>query len=364
MLTPANPQANASVAPNVPPLPPDGPLFVVSLWRAGSSLLYALLNKHPDVALMYEADFVLLQPAFLQPAFRKSTRSGWAQRWEILNSSLSRHNLSESDFPEVADFPSAFAATHRLYAQRQGARIWGDKSPHYYDRLTFLADCFPGARFIIVWRDLFQTTSSMVRAGAAGSSYFSKPGMPLRAILGYRTLKQQCDSLLAGGFPVHQLNYEDLVRDPAVIMKNVCAFLGISYRDELSTIEGADRSATHSGEHHRLLRGNAIVAQSRPDALTPALRNKIEHYHSWYRKLYAGTWPPYPQDLQKHGTPVPEFPSPLRRIADHIAYRSFRTWDALVELTFCLAPLRLLSRHRQRKEKLRAYLAPTPSDLK
>ncbi len=350
----SRPQSDASDAQPAARSLQNGPLFIVSLWRAGSSLLYALLNKHPDVALMYEADFVLLKPVFL-----KAASPDWAERWEFLNSSLSRHGLSPNDFPAARNFPEAFEGSHRAYAQRKGAAIWGDKSPHYYDRLTFLAETFPGARFIIVWRDLFQTTSSIVRAAASGSSYFSKSGMPLRAIAGYQTLKKECDSLLAKGVPVCQLNYEDLVSDPASAMTDVCRFLGIPYLDALATIDGADRSATHAGEHHRLLRGNAIVAQSRPDALAPVLRKKIERYHAWYKKLYAGTWPPYPKEA-----PAVEFPSPLQRITDRVAYRFFRRWDALVELIFCLAPLRLLSRYRQGKAKLRARLASPSLDLK
>ncbi|PYX45967.1 MAG: hypothetical protein DMG79_17915 [Acidobacteria bacterium] len=29
-----------------------GPLFVVGMWRSGTSLLYALLNQHPEIGLM------------------------------------------------------------------------------------------------------------------------------------------------------------------------------------------------------------------------------------------------------------------------------------------------------------------------
>ncbi len=39
-----------------------GPLFVVGMWRSGTSLLYALLNQHPQIGLMYESDFALLSP--------------------------------------------------------------------------------------------------------------------------------------------------------------------------------------------------------------------------------------------------------------------------------------------------------------
>ena len=42
-----------------------GPLFVVGMWRSGTSLFYALLNQHPQIKLMYEDELPLLWPLFL-----------------------------------------------------------------------------------------------------------------------------------------------------------------------------------------------------------------------------------------------------------------------------------------------------------
>ena len=42
----------------------SGPLFVVGMWRSGTSLLYALLNQHPQIGLMYESDMLTLAPLF------------------------------------------------------------------------------------------------------------------------------------------------------------------------------------------------------------------------------------------------------------------------------------------------------------
>jgi len=43
-------------------------------------LLYSLLNKHPEVALMYEGDLLMLKPLFWVPGMRKR----WAVRWAVL----------------------------------------------------------------------------------------------------------------------------------------------------------------------------------------------------------------------------------------------------------------------------------------
>ncbi|MCU1303513.1 MAG: Sulfotransferase family, partial [Candidatus Sulfotelmatobacter sp.] len=36
--------------------PSSGPIFVVGIWRSGTSLLYTLMNQHPQIALTYESD--------------------------------------------------------------------------------------------------------------------------------------------------------------------------------------------------------------------------------------------------------------------------------------------------------------------
>ena len=73
-----------------------GPLFVVSMWRSGSSLLYALLNKHPQVALMYESDLLLLKSVFLKP----KALCDWGERWEFWNEAFQRHGLTAGDVDE------------------------------------------------------------------------------------------------------------------------------------------------------------------------------------------------------------------------------------------------------------------------
>ena len=60
------------------------PVFVVGMWRSGTSLLYALLNQHPQIGLMYESDFSLLSPLFVLP--RKS--SSWLTESRLLERSV------------------------------------------------------------------------------------------------------------------------------------------------------------------------------------------------------------------------------------------------------------------------------------
>ncbi len=328
----------------MPELAP-GPLFIVSMWRAGSSLLYALLNKHPQVALMYEADLLLLRPLFLKPPFLRD----WTARWEFWNQAFSRHGLDRHQFPSnIPEFTSAFEAVHQEYARRKGALIWGDKSPNYYDQLVRISKDFPHARFIVVWRHPVETIGATLRAAAPGNSYFRKSGMPLRSLLGSRVLKRQCDAIVAAGASEHQVQYEDLASDTAAVMRGLCQFLQIPYDSSLSTLEGADRSAVYEGKHHSLLRKDVIVSGPRPDVLDPRLRTKIDHYLTLWREA----------DSPEHRTISPgTTPSLAQMRLDQLLYRLCRAMDACTRIAFCFLPIPLLRLYRKAKAYIRELKA-------
>jgi hypothetical protein len=317
-----------------------GPLFVVSMWRSGSSLLYALLNKHPQVGLMYEADLMLLKPVFLKPL----PFCDWTERWEFWNSAFTRHGIDPAEIaPGISHFADAFSTSHKLYARRRGATIWGDKSPNYFDRMNEMADEFPDARFIIVWRDPKGTANSILRAASLGNSYFSRKGAAFSGLVGYGTFKRECDLLVARGKRVCQVNYEDLIADTPSVMRTICGFLQIPYQDSLSTLEGADRSALLEGQHHANLKGNAIVRGPRPELIDGDLKRLIAGYVAWWRSRY-GSWPAH-ASVDPSILPTPFF----ARVADRMKYLSLRARDRVSPTVFSLVPISLLRRYRERK---------------
>lgn len=111
-----------------------GPLFVVSMWRSGSSLLYALLNKHPQVGLMYEADLLLLRSVFLKPAGYRD----WAERWQFWNQAFRRHGLDAAEFSEPLMITSSLSLRGICHDGVHGRIMCGAGSTH---RLQTLRIC-------------------------------------------------------------------------------------------------------------------------------------------------------------------------------------------------------------------------------
>ncbi len=299
------------------------PLFVLSGPRSGSSLLYTLLNQHSQIALLYEADLPLLQ-LFLWGQFRSGA---WRERWEFWNQAPSRHGIAIESLPaSVSDVWEATRLSYQIVARRKRATIWGEKTPRAYHSALRLAEEFPDARFIFLWRNLHDVIGSWVRAAATQRSFRQARSIE-KILLGNESLRQACDTLQVQGRLVHEVNYEDLTSNTFECMGQICQFLEVPFEDQIASLEGADRTAIPSGQHLALVRGDRIVGQRKQaEVLSLATRAKIGRYICRWKHRYDGKWPKYPHELQE-GTRPPSF---FELWGDRIAYQSLRFWEKVV----------------------------------
>lgn len=322
--------------------PRPEPLFVVGMFRSGTSLLYALLNQHPEISLMYEGDLAHLAALFWIP--RDTTR--WIRRWEFWNAALARHKFDGSVIPDgIRDLDKAVRAVYVEYArQKKNAPVWGCKSPTYHDEIKRLSKVFPKAKFIIIWRDLRHICRSILEA-AETSPFFNRRGMTLRAIIGYHDLKKQTDELIKRGGNVFQLDYEELVKDPVSHTKALCEFLELPYDPAMSNLRGADRSAISNLRHHSLVKGDKIVApRNGSDGIPLELRDKIERYVKMWREQYNGSWPLNPKTLVTD----PKKPSVWERVTDRLEYEFLQFSHHAAPVIFSFVPMKIWGTYRKR----------------
>jgi hypothetical protein len=326
-----------------------GPLFVSGVWRSGTSLLYALLNQHPDIALFYEGDLPVLRPMF---HFRYS-RTNWLEKWEYWNAAVSRHGL-DSFVPEgpVTSLAEAAEAAGREYCKKKDAKIWGCKSPSYYDYVVQLARDFPSARFVIIWRDPEDICRSVISA-AASSRWFAGSGMLDRAILACEMLKNQCDELVRLGVALHQIHYKELVADTAKTMRAVCEFLQLPFVPAVTSLEGADRGAVFQGAHHAMVKGNQIVSsRERRPTLPPRIERKVRQYKALWKSEIGSEWL-----LCRYLSDVPETtPSKWERLKDRILFFLLRSKDEVSRVAYSILPLWLWRWYRALKYRHPDYI--------
>jgi hypothetical protein len=322
-----------------------GPVFVVGMWRSGTSLLYTLLNQHPGIALMYEADLPLLRRLFRNDG----SKTDWLERWEFWNSALSRHRIDRQQIPH--NVPDLRSAAEMVWQQYAGDALYGEKSPNYYDSLQWLSREFPNARFVMIWRDPADICRSILRAAQTGSSFFAKRGITHRALIGTRRLKSECEALVRRGVPLHQIQYEEMIGEPERVLSGVCSFLQIPFDPQMASLEGADRSAIYEADHHAGVKSKTIgLKKGSEEVLSLSFKNKIDRYVCCWQQEYAGMWPLYPK------MPAGEQPQPsvLERSWDEIVFRAWRAFDRFTALVYCYAPISLLRRYRSAKSKDRS----------
>jgi glycosyltransferase involved in cell wall biosynthesis len=310
------------------------PLFVVGVYRSGTSLLCSILNQHPKVALMFECDVW----NFPRPLLAARFRGNWAERIEFYNEALSRHRLvKDGDLSELQDIRGA-SDLYEAFGALKSAEICGEKSPFYCDRLVQLHQHYPNAIFIIVWRNPVEIYRSVLKAGET-SRFFGKPGMLSRMIYQQEQLIRQAAQIERTGTKIFHVSYADLVDRTEKTCQELCAFLDLPYDGQMLKLNQADLSTIYKAPHHAYLRRGIIERQKYPrELIKPAIVEKLERYRRRWERLQAN-W------LKPEAGSGPE-PYALERVRHFFLGRILSFYDALVRAGFEFLPIGWLRLYR------------------
>lgn len=120
------------------------------------------------------------------------------------------------------------------YARSQGKVRWADKSPVDVENAEFLAQLFPSAQFVILFRHPLDQVHSIINAELATDILGPLSGSALIEA-GARNWVDQTQKLMdiAAKYPgrCHALRYEDLCGRPAETVHQPFGFLGEEWED-------------------------------------------------------------------------------------------------------------------------------------
>ena len=147
----------------------SGPVFIVGASRSGTAMLQSVLRRNPDVRLAGETHYfddlrprvigtrlVDLNAASRAAAvdyFRALTVRPYGKNGDPARSALSREELlaRAEELGGTAD--SLFEAYCKLIAEREGARVWGEKTPRHVFRIREILEAYPEAKIVCMVRD-------------------------------------------------------------------------------------------------------------------------------------------------------------------------------------------------------------------
>jgi hypothetical protein len=219
-------------------------LFVVGCGRSGTTLVRAMLDAHPGLAVPGESYF----PLWLARRRSRYERAGrfdvdsyvadlaadpWFARWGIPADAV-RARLEAAP---PSGFADAVRATYACYASATGKPRAADKTPTFVLHVPALARLFPESRFLHVVRDGRDVALSLLAADW-GPSRVGDAALHWRQHVraGHRAGQALGDDRYL------EVRYEDLVADPVAAAAAVCRFAELEFDDAM--LRYADRAPT------------------------------------------------------------------------------------------------------------------------
>jgi hypothetical protein len=205
----------------------SAPIFVLCAARSGSTLLRYLLQAHGDIECPAESNLAQALAAF---QFTYSISSGRPDQPELWQAAADRE-------------------CRRLAARTLGARArltqrkrWCDKSLSSFEHATLLCRVFPEAQFLTLYRRCRDFVASALEASPWGLIGYGfelyareTPVNQVWSLARYWADRADLGLSFERQHPANCLpiTYEALATSPHATMSKICAFLGLSWSEEM-----------------------------------------------------------------------------------------------------------------------------------
>lgn len=217
----------------------EKPIFVLGSERSGTTLFMCLLGFHPRIAV---PEVGWLYPRFypflytygdLSKPENLRTLAGemifglnhpfWGMKVNPMT--VVDEILGMAQEPT---FAGIYHAMHERFAKEQGRPRWGQKTPHNIFFAEEIKKDFPNAQFIYVIRDGRDVAVEMIDSAFHPKTAYTAAQSWALDHNTARPLRQKY-----GKSDWLDVRYEELVRQPEKVLREVCAFLGEEYSPKM-----------------------------------------------------------------------------------------------------------------------------------
>ena len=247
------------------PLEPEA-IFIVGVSRSGTTLTRRILDRHSRVGIVTENHFLghlvswegtrhyfrrlgdahdddvvraIVELIYSGELQRRSRLRELSPYWRWLTAHVPRADIEAYLLASDRSERGLFEAFLRIYADRRGKAVLGEKTPAHLAYVETLLEWFPAGRVIHCLRDpraIFVSELRRRREHAVGFPYRQLAAVPAllerfvllevawawaRAVHRHRVLVRR----YPGRYRV--LRFEDLVTEPSGTLAGLCRFLGL-----------------------------------------------------------------------------------------------------------------------------------------
>lgn len=254
--------------------PVDGktPVFIVGMYRSGTTLVEQLLDGSEEVGGLGELnDF--------SSAMRHSTDH---YSKDVLDRAM-LHHASGLDMSVLGQ-----RYLESVECRLRGERFFTDKLPVNFLNIGFICHALPQAKIVHMVRDPMETCFSNLRELFTGINAYSYDQAELAGyFIQYRRLMTHWHAAYPGR--ILDVDYAELTRDPEAVMRKVAAFCGIDYTDAMCD----PRSSTR-----------AVATASAVQVRDRVVRREVPKWAPYAKHLQ-----PLIAALRQGGVEIPELPA-------------------------------------------------------
>jgi hypothetical protein len=205
------------------------PVFVVGCPRSGTTLVQTMLDSHPRLSVLYEAESLVDIPLGLRTSATSASEAlalaeaHQNSRTHGFDARTARALCRQLGITDAAGAMRVLAASQAL---AQGKTRWGTKTPKALLHLAELAIVYPDAQFIHVIRDGRDSASSQARVfgrSVVQGAVLWRTGM--------RTGRRAGSRL--GPDRYLEVRLEELLSSPEEQIRRMCVFLGEDFDQSL-----------------------------------------------------------------------------------------------------------------------------------
>jgi hypothetical protein len=224
------------------------PVFIVGSPRSGTFLLRNILNRHPALAICGETHFnyyvYTRRRAFgdlSNPKNRQRLVAEFLALRRIQRLGMDLPALSERLSRDATSYQAFFRSVLEHYAESQGKKRWGEKTPQHAFFTETLCEWYPGAVILHLVRDPRDVVGSLQRMPWAANNVVANARVWLNCNRAAMKSRHRPGYLL--------VHYEELVSHPERELVRICTHLGEEYVPEM--LEPAAVSIPLAGKSKR-----------------------------------------------------------------------------------------------------------------